>query len=128
MPGFLICRCEPCDALIVAELVDASPPHCPGCGAGPDALTEQGTVLKGAAWRAGESKTKGRLLNVRIAYTPQRKRGGELARHERIIDRHGDRYFEKVTMCDTGLTVHLNEEPLTQHRGHGSDRKGSTKP
>jgi len=34
MPGFLICKCEPCDALIVAELVDASPPHCPGCGAG----------------------------------------------------------------------------------------------
>jgi len=31
-------------------------------------------------------------------------------------------------MCDTGLTVHLNEEPLTQHRGHGSDRKGYTKP
>ena len=128
MPGFLICKCEPCDALIVAELVDASPPHCPGCGAGADALTEQGTVLKGAAWRAGESKAKGRLLNVRIAYTPQRNRGGALARHERIIDRHGDRYFEKVTLCDIGLTVHLNEEPLTQHRGHGSDRQGSTKP
>jgi len=99
MPGFLFCKCELCDALIVAELIDASPPRCPGCGAKPDSLTEQGTILNGAAWRAGESKTKGRLLNVRVAYTPQRNRGGALARHERVIDRHGNRYFEKVTMC-----------------------------
>jgi len=72
MPGFLLCKCEQCDALMIAELVDASPPRCPGCGAKPDAFTEQGTILNGAAWRAGESKTKGRLLNVRVAYTPQR--------------------------------------------------------
>ena len=128
MPGFLIGKCAPCDALIIAELVDASPPCCPGCAAEPDALTGQGTILNGAAWRADASKTKGRLFNVRDAYTPQQKRGGALARHERVINRHGDRYFEKVTMCGTGLIVHHTEEPLTQHRGHGSDRKGSNKP
>jgi hypothetical protein len=46
--------------------------------------------------------------------------GGALAKHERYISRGTDRYFEKVTMCETGEVVHECDEPLTDHQGHGS--------
>ena len=47
--------------------------------------------------------------------------GGRLAQHDRIIDREADRYIERVTAIDTGELVHECDEPLSQHRGHGSD-------
>lgn len=40
-----------------------------------------------------------------------------------IIDRAKDWYRETVTDPETGEVVHHSEEPLTQHRGHGSSKK-----
>ena len=72
--------------------------------------------------RAGMSKSKGWFVRSRTTTVLQRNRGGAVAQHERVLDRKADRYFEKVTILETGEIVHLCDEPLSQHRGHGSDK------
>lgn len=47
----------------------------------------------------------------------------KIVHHERIIDRDNDRYSEKVTDYDTGEVIHHCEEPLSMHKGHGSDKR-----
>lgn len=41
----------------------------------------------------------------------------------RIIDRENNYYEETVTDPDTGEVMHICKEPLTDHWGHGSDKK-----
>ncbi len=43
-----------------------------------------------------------------------------LVRH---IDRENDRYVETITVLGTGERVRHVDEPLSQHIGHGSDRR-----
>jgi hypothetical protein len=73
--------------------------------------------------RAGMSRKKGWFKRIRSAMVHQWNRGGAIAQHEREFDRTGDRYRETVTMRDTGEVVHHCDEPLSTHRGHGSDRR-----
>jgi hypothetical protein len=37
-----------------------------------------------------------------------------------VIDRRGNRYFEHITDNETGEIIRVVDEPLTDHRGHGS--------
>ena len=39
---------------------------------------------------------------------------------EQVIDRDNNRYFEKVTDYESGEIIDHNEEPLSEHRGHGT--------
>ena len=39
------------------------------------------------------------------------------------IDRRGDRYREHVYDPQSGETIHYCDEPLSEHRGHGSAKK-----
>jgi len=48
---------------------------------------------------------------------------GRDMRHERTIDRRGDKYKEKVTDPLTSDVLHECDEPLSKHRGHGSGKK-----
>jgi len=45
---------------------------------------------------------------------------GKFVQKDRIIDKDRDHYFEKVVDPKTGEVIHLCEEPLSQHWGHGS--------
>ncbi len=47
---------------------------------------------------------------------------------QRVIDRENDSYVEIVTEEGTGIVIHECREPLSQHRGHGSDKKKSGAP
>ena len=47
----------------------------------------------------------------------------KLVLHERVIDREGDHYSEKVTDYETGDTIHHSDELLSEHRNHGSAKK-----
>ncbi len=94
MVGFLIAKCEACDALVLDE-TDGSDPKsvgCPGCGAKLPHVSEPGTRVDGKIWREGMSKTQGRLASVRVAFRQQHSRGGAPARHERVIDHRANRY------------------------------------
>ncbi|MBL8124194.1 MAG: zinc ribbon domain-containing protein [Blastocatellia bacterium] len=42
---------------------------------------------------------------------------------KRIIDRDNDAYQETVSDPRTGQVVHHTDEPLSQHRGHGSAKR-----
>jgi hypothetical protein len=44
---------------------------------------------------------------------------------ERVIDRAKNWYKKLITDPETGKVVHHCEEPLTDHRGHGSAKKKS---
>jgi hypothetical protein len=96
---------------------------CKGCGVKLHPISGSGNVLRGSAWRNGMSKTKGLLFKQQITFGSQRNRGDVPVRHERLIDRQNNRYSEKVTARDTGEVIHHCDEPLTDHTGHGSDKK-----
>lgn len=57
----------------------------------------------------------------------QRSTGGP-TRHERLIDRDNDRYFERVVEEGTGRVLHETDHQLSEHKGHGSDRGPRTSP
>ena len=87
-------------------------------------IIESVTVRDGVAvkgFRAGETKAfvedKGMPS---YSYTL-----GKLVFHERVIDRENNRYFERVTDYETGGVIHIHEEPLSEHRGHGSAKQTS---
>lgn len=42
---------------------------------------------------------------------------------EKTEDRRNNRYTETVMDPDTGEIIHQTDEPLTEHRGHGSAKK-----
>jgi hypothetical protein len=52
---------------------------------------------------------------------------GKTVLREQVIDRDNDRYFERVTDYDTGEVIHECEEPLSEHRGHGSAKPKRSK-
>jgi len=118
-------QCKPCDALVLSEIENDDPDHvtCRGCGAKLVPFTRPGTMMKGKVWRGEQIGKRDLLSQMRVAFTPQHSRNAALARHERTIDHHNDRYSEKVTICDTGEVIHLCEEALSAHQGHGSARK-----
>ena len=43
-----------------------------------------------------------------------------------VVDRESDRYIERVVDPDTGKIVHVCEEPLSKHQGHGTAKKKSS--
>jgi hypothetical protein len=51
-----------------------------------------------------------------------RRSEGDLVKKERRIDKDADTYFEHVEDRE-GNAIHHCEEPLTEHRGHGSARQ-----
>ena len=51
-----------------------------------------------------------------------RKSDGQWMKKERILDRVNDQYKEVVIDPKTGEIIHHNEEPLSNHLGHGSDK------
>jgi DNA-directed RNA polymerase subunit RPC12/RpoP len=42
---------------------------------------------------------------------------------ERVIDRETNSYSETITDPDTGIIIHQCEEPLSEHKNHGSAKK-----
>lgn len=70
--------------------------------------------------KTGRSKTR---VEGFTRYVPSQK--APLVKHERLIDRGDDKYFERVEDADTGELFHHNEEPLSSHIEHGTAKKKS---
>jgi hypothetical protein len=51
------------------------------------------------------------------------KTTGKWNRLERVIDRENNLYSEKIIDPETGRIIHQCEEPLSEHKGHGSAKK-----
>jgi hypothetical protein len=78
---------------------------------------------KARAVRGGMSLTKGSYLCSESIPRPQASHGGATARVNRVYDRAGDSYKEKVVDCETGEVIHKTEENLTDHKGHGPNKR-----
>ncbi|MGB7957533.1 MAG: hypothetical protein WCF77_01655 [Minisyncoccia bacterium] len=50
------------------------------------------------------------------------RKSGQWMKKERVIDHKNDCYKETVVNPETGTIIHHNEEPLSEHRGHGDDK------
>lgn len=70
------------------------------------------------ARHAGASKP---FLESKFGWSFYRKMKQWFSR-EMVVDRENDKYKELVTNPETGEVIHHCEEPLSQHRGHGSAR------
>jgi hypothetical protein len=97
---------------------------CPGCGS----LSRQVNVsVSDTAQARGKVNLKGRLPGVKRPFVEQtagddfHRKTGRWMKLERVIDRVRDWYHERVTDPRSGNVVHECDEPLSQHRGHGSD-------
>jgi hypothetical protein len=128
-------QCADCNKVLGEEfcLPGTERLPCPNCGSmGRRYALEVGVTnqilpsLHAEGRRAGMSRGKGWFKRIRMALVAQVSRGGAIAQHERIIDRDNDRYTETVTIRDTGKIVHHWDEPLSEHRGHGSDKPKRT--
>jgi hypothetical protein len=126
--GSVLCKCgAPLDEKTGLREDQRVP--CARCGSKScvyaDALTDEIAIFEGFRAKgvhAGMSRTKGWFIDSLSRWVPQRDRDNAIAHHERVLDRDGDRYTEKVTMRDSGEIIYSMNERLSEHQGHGSDK------
>ena len=51
---------------------------------------------------------------------------GRWMERDLVVDRENDRYIERVVDPETGKVIHVCEEPLSEHQGHGTAKKKSS--
>jgi hypothetical protein len=56
------------------------------------------------------------------------KRRGRMIRKESHFDKRGNRRYEHIEDPATGEVLHHEDHPLTEHRGHGSDKLDTKQP
>jgi hypothetical protein len=66
---------------------------------------------------------EGKTLAEGLSGDDLHRKSGKWMKKERLINRAEDRYKEVITDPETGGVVHHCDEPLSQHRGHGSAKK-----
>lgn len=100
-------------------------PPCPACGS----LARQISVAVSDTVEVhSKVNLKGRRPGMKRPFIEQtagddlHRKSGRWMALERVIDRVKDWYHERVTDPRSGEVVHECDEPLSEHRGHGSDR------
>ena len=103
--------------------------RCPKCGSLSRSFSvklEGGVQLRGGLALKARGGGKGRpYLEAKHGDDLWRKMG-KWMNLSRVVDRRNNRYTETVTDPDTGEVVHHVDEPLSEHIGHGDDRRKRT--
>ena len=111
-------------ALTLAEAEVTSP--CPACGSTARSIfasvTESVVLRDGVGMKARRVGQKKPFVES-ISMPSHSRTLDKLVHHERLIDRDNNLYHEKVTEYESGNTIHEQQEPLSEHAGHGSDKK-----
>ena len=98
---------------------------CPQCGSTARQfnveITEELKLREGLKFK--HKNPEGKTLAEGLSGDDLHRKSGKWMKKERLIDRAKDHYKEVVTDPDTGSVVHQCDEPLSQHRGHGSAKK-----
>lgn len=101
-------------------------PSCPKCGSIKRTFS---IALANTLHVRGMLRLKGRRPGQKKPFIEQ-KVGDDLHRKtgiwnklRRVIDRDNDSYSEEIMDPKTGQIIHKQEEPLSQHRGHGGAKK-----
>jgi hypothetical protein len=66
----------------------------------------------------GQRLSRRKRRFIMLEWGERRQADGTIAKVYRLIDKQNDRYVEKVTLAD-GTDIEC-DEPLSQHRSHGS--------
>jgi len=106
-----------------------APVHCAGCPKCGSVLRRFDMSINGSLKFHSKLTAKARHKDEKRPFLEQvvgddldRKTGRWMKLH-RLIDRVRDRYRERVTNPETGEVIHKCDEPLTQHKGHGSAKR-----
>src|SRR5881396_3694238 len=98
---------------------------CPSCGSLSrhinQAMSDTVTLHSKVNMKGKRPSMKRPFIEQTVGDDLHRKTGQWMKLH-RVIDRLRDWYSEKVTEPASGEVVHNSEEPLSDHRGHGSDK------
>jgi len=120
--------CAKCGAVLdeSPQLAVADRNPCPGCGSrdrdfavGLAATVSAKSMLGAKAYEPGRKEP---FLEHKTGDSFFRKAAKWVTRIMRI-DRRGNRYTEHIYDPKTGETIHQCDEPLSEHKGHGSVRK-----
>lgn len=98
--------------------------ECPKCGSKdrhviavePVKLREQTKLVGKDLKRPGKQKIRREVISGDDLH----RKSGKWYDKDRVIDKDADEYMEKVTDPETGRVIHYSNEPLSQHKGHGS--------
>jgi hypothetical protein len=85
-------------------------------------IVESVTLRDGLGMKAKRPGEKRPHIETK-AVPDHSKSRDKIVHREQIIDRENDRYFERVTDYESGEVIHECKEPLSQHLGHGADKK-----
>lgn len=115
--------CSNCNLTIdLADDFDQQKP-CTSCGSIKKtffvSINEKVTLRDGLglkAKRPGDKRPYVESLNI----PDYSARLNKVVHKTRVIDRDNDRYSEAVIDYDSGEIIHHSDEPLSQHRNHGS--------
>ncbi len=121
-------KCQDCDEVLNEPTdtpVDQRSP-CPNCGSKARhfevVISETIEVHEKLGVKARHG-VKGKPFLESVSGDDLHRKSGKWMTLERVIDRENDKYKETGTDSKTGEVVHHCEEPLSQHQGHGSDKK-----
>jgi hypothetical protein len=127
-----IIKCGNCK--IVLDEPGFSPkerPPCPSCNSKArlfeEEITENLRFYKKLGMK-GRHGPSGKWFFEAVAGDDRSKKTGKMMKLQRMIDRDRDYYYERVTDPETGETIHFCEEPLSEHKGHGSAKKNESDP
>lgn len=122
-------QCGECDIAIDESPESAERSPCPACGSLRRCINvsvvdhiELKEMLGMKAKNPAYPGKQGIRIEQLIGDDLHRKSGRWLKK-VRIIDRANNYYLEEITDPETGSVVHRCEEPLSQHFGHGSDKR-----
>ena len=110
---------------------NAERPPCPACGSTTHAfILEAGAAayhfVQGKA-RLKHKDVNHKLIREVITGPDLCRKDGKWKQLHRSLDHKADLYREIVTDPESGGIVHQCEEPLSEHRGHGDDKKNRRK-
>ena len=99
---------------------------CPKCGSKARhfevIVSETATVHEQVGIKARHGASGKPFLESKFGESLHRKTNEWVSR-EMTVDRENDRYKELIVHPGTGEVIHHCEEPLSEHRGHGSAKK-----
>lgn len=99
---------------------------CPKCGSKSrhfEVLIQNELFFMSKLRMKGRRGGKGRPFIESVKGDDLFKKINKWMKLERVIDRENDKYRETISDPETGQLIHRCEEPLSQHKGHGSAKK-----
>ena len=119
--------CSDCNQLLgEVECVESGPSPCPYCGSLRRTIhlvIEDLFKIRETAEGKVRDTTRSGKRRIRIEFSTGsdlHRKTGKWYKKDRLIDRGNDIYKEVIVDPTTDKVVHHCEEPLSQHRGHGS--------